>query len=276
MEEKNIPEVDTTPSAEDASTEEYYDAPVFIFDDEDRNDEEIAPVPEIRSIHSEAAKTVSSEDRSGTKVKEKKTFGEFVANLVYHHKFGLFVTVFAIFVLVLIIVDLIPDNNDADLILYATNESLENETGELAELFSKYVDDVNGNGEREVGVIFYDKFSQDYTKVIAATAYMMTEFADSFENPLFITDKTHYDFLVENYGEELFESYNGAPRWIDLGACPPVAEYRKAHGIDVELGLCLVHLTDEMAADEDIAARHATAVRILEAFLADYPELLAQ
>ena len=78
--------------------------------------------------------------------------------------------------------------------------------------------------------------------------------------------------MIRDYGEYLFESFEGAPLWIEIttnetiNSCIERSECPR-------LGFCLRALTDELAQDEEVCEYYDRAVMTLTALREQHPEM---
>ena len=195
-------------------------------------------------------------------------------NFFYHHKTGLIVAVVSIIMLAIIIIQSIPTKYDYYFNIYANVMMGVHSIEEIEQQLLEYAVDVDGNEEISINISSYNRngMTDPYESVVAYM-FIEMEFGGEFNSFLVVVDMDHYNFIVENVGEDIFEAYEGYPVLIPLKDSEFITSVSESNNNDAELYLTLVSVPERFKDDEDMVARHDAAKEMLGRILADHPEL---
>ena len=194
-------------------------------------------------------------------------------NFWYHYKTPVLVALGIVAMLVVIIIESKPMKYDYITMVYANVELGMDGPGEVADQLEEYGEDIDGNGEVKMNVEVYNRESNDATALMKAFTALQTDFTDEYSSFLCITDKSNYDFIVECYGEDVFEKLDGFPEGIPLRNSELVTSVAEKYGNDTELYLQLLRLPEDKADNAKIAARYDAAKALIERIIEENPEL---
>jgi len=265
---------DTEKTAAEAVTEPEEaiedELPVLIPDDYDVEDIDYS----VRNTMSDVV--AAKEDiKEATPYKRPKLRGkEAFENFMYHHKTELIVGVVAIIMLVIVIIQSIPEKYDNYVNIYANVKLGGYSLTEIQAQITEHAVDVDGNGEVRINLGSYNRngISDPYESMVAYM-FIESEFGGKFNSFLVIVDKDHYDFIVENVGEDIFEAYEDYPVLISLKNSTFVTPISESNANTEELFLALVSVPDRFRDDEDMVARQQAAKELMGRILEAYPEL---
>ncbi|MBE6753864.1 MAG: hypothetical protein E7559_05890 [Ruminococcaceae bacterium] len=239
----------------------------------------------------ESAATASAQVRARLAAKEgiterpryergDMTFKEKVDNFFYHHKTGLIIAAVTILMFGIIIWQSRPAEIDYYVALYAEDTNFKHSSMEkLYEVLTACGEDVDGNGEVAVTVPDHNFFSQEPYMGAVGVLTFDQDAKGLRQCSLMLIDKVHYDSVVENYGEEIFESRNGLPRWIPIKGTSfgEAIHYADDDPEYDELGLSLMVYPEGL----DLSKRkmekainyYTTSAELLDSILEAYPDL---
>ena len=274
--ENRAPETKAAPEAPAEQTPAPEVLPIVFEDDYDANSEEY--IAKLEASGNNIAANVEEQPRYE---RPKLPFKEAVEDFWYHHKTKVMVIGVILIMAAIIFYQSIPEKYDYEFMIFAHNYYFDDAgLQNIAANLQQYGEDLDGDGEVKVHVTRYDSFSTDYNEYMVSRVYMAEEFRKHHEAYLVLTDKAHYDTLVDvedGFGDGLFESYKGHDKWIDVSDSGLFLQVDGAFntGLDEDLtiGLSLVALNDETAAKATLSKRHDDAAAMLERLLEDHPEI---
>lgn len=258
--------------------------PVALIDyDEERTDEEYEEV----SVSARIAKAAGVEEVPKYK-REKLPFKEEVENFFYHYKTILLVVIGAAVLLTLVMLNSRPTPVDYCVPVFAGAENMMHlDSEKLVENLTECGRDIDENGEIYVTTPDYNFFSQDdYYGNIIAMLYFDQDVTKEYASYVLLVDRVHYDEMVKNYTEDVFESFNGLPKWIplkDTSFLKACAFEGNVSGTDFnkdetdELGLVMMRRPVKLPKSKKKAAavneRYEQSVELFENILAKYPDI---
>lgn len=196
-----------------------------------------------------------------------------IENFWYHYKTPVLIALGVAVMLAIIIIESKPTKFDYLTLVYANVELGLDGPGEVADQLEEYGEDIDGNGEVKMNVEVYNRESEDVSTLMKAFAALQTDISDEYSSFLFITDKSNYDFIVECYGEDIFEKLDGFPEGIPLKDSELVTPITEKYGNDTELYIQLLRLPEDKADNSKFAARYDADRALIERILEENPNL---
>ena len=254
----------------------------FIFVLDDQSNPEVTTEEEMLERYAHSRKTARSkiEERPRYQHDKDMPFKEKVANFVYHYKAILIITPIILAFLAFLIITSIPNDSDYYVTMLTSNKSVQHaDSAGIYKVLEPYAEDLDGDGEVEVAVLSYDCFDSNYNSATVAFLYLDQELFEKHRSYVFILDRGHYDYLIEEFTEEVFTSYEGLPYWIPLKDSDLLREcaYNDGDTETDDLGLVLLCYPPNLngTEEENQAAieRYEQSVEFFGTILDAYPEL---
>lgn len=244
---------------------------LYILPKDDEN-EETAQQDEQR-IKDEIGARGSSESHYEKKKLPPK---EALANFWYHNKVVVFVVLLIMIVGSYMIVASLPEKGDLHIGAYASESSVFSSICvELEFSFEGYMPDIDGDGKHNILMNGGSLSSTEGGATgIALNERLVSEMNGKRKYMLMMIDRELFDEIVEGCGEEIFESFEGAPLWIEITSYPKMAEWVE-RGECPPMGFCLLRLTDELAEKEELRKEYDSARLLLGELKAQHPDMFA-
>lgn len=216
----------------------------------------------------------SRESHIGEYVPPKLGPLKWIENFVYRNKALIIVAVVAILSIIYIAYISVPGKHDLRLPLYVSHSDFTSSVQlYLEEELVNYCDDWDESGKISVLTRKFDISSDSGLTGAAYYGIVQDHLNGKPEEMLWVVDEGLYEMMVDGYGEDFFESYKGAPKWIeitwneDINDCIRTKESPR-------FGFCLLSMTDQLKKDEDLCASYETATKFLDKLFEARPELL--
>ncbi len=198
---------------------------------------------------------------------------KWLENFWYRNKTLILIAAAFIFVAAYVIITAIPGQHDITFSMYVSYtdfpSTIQDEVNRDLEV---YCDDWDKNGELSAYSLKFDlTATNDYA---AAMFYgkVYYHLNGEPETMIWIVDDFLYEMMIDGYGEEFFDSYNGAPKWIEITWNDYLNTMIDA-GSSPRLGICLLHMTDKHKKDKDLVESYETALLFLENLCEAHPEI---
>jgi len=267
--EAKLAEESAQPAAASAQTNNEDDEmPILIPDDYDVEDIDYS----ARNTMSDVVAAKESIEQQPRYQRPKLKGKEALDNFMYHHKTGLIVGIVAVIMLAIIIVQSIPEKYDYYFNVYAGTSMGMNSIAEIEAQLLPYAVDVDGDEEIKINIASYNRngISDPYESIVAYM-FIESEFGGEFNAFLVMLDKDHYNFIVENVGEDIFEAYEDNPVLIPVGDTGFVTSASDAFDRRDDLYLALIAVPERFKDDEKMVARHDAAEALLGRLLEGHP-----
>ena len=254
----NIPET----AAEDA------DPVIITIDDDD-------PGVDAEDLQNEVFSEISArESHIGEYVPPKLGPLKWIENFIYRNKTLIFIFIGAVLLIGYLVFTSLPGKHDLRLPLYVSYSDFTSSVQPYLENeLVNYCED--WDGDENISVLTR-KFDISVNAGFAGAAYYQI-FQDHLngepEAMLWVVDEGLYEMIVEGYGEDFFQSYKGAPKWIEITWNEKVNDCVNTNQ-SPRFGFCLLPLTDEFAKDEELCASYETATKFLDKLFEARPEIL--
>ncbi len=263
-----MPEENAAPQEDAAAITEIGDSGMILLPDE--------PVEEVDAEEDERKvfERIQARPEGGAKYDpSEQTALQKISNFWYRNKMLVILGAVALLMVGYLTVISLPESYDCEATLYVSDSDYPvSITYELQEELKNYAGDADGDGECKVLVNDFYLASGTGMEIMANYMLMQEHLQNKPMNMLWIVDRELFDMMVEAYGEEIFEPFDGAPLWIEI-TCNEVLSGSVARGESPRLGLCLRRLTDELARDRDLAASYENSRRILGELRGQHPEM---
>jgi len=196
-----------------------------------------------------------------------------ISNFCYRNKALIIVAIVAVLVIGYIVYTSIPETYDGHVTVYVSSSDYRDSiTYEVQGELEKYAEDVDGDGELYVRVSDFNVAGANGFIVMANYTIMMDHLRGEPLSMLWVVDKDLFDMMVAAFGEDLFESYEGAPLWIELTTNETINNCIE-RGETPRLGICLVRMTDELNKDKKLRESYDNALLILANLKEEHPEM---
>ncbi len=214
------------------------------------------------------------ESHIGEYVAPKQNVFKRIESFWYRNKAVISIAIGAVAIIIYLIVTSIPAKYDIKAAMYISQTDFPiNIQQEIAEDLANYCDDWDHNGEKAASVRKFDISDEGNFATAAYYGIVQEHLNGEPDQMLWIVDEGLYEMMVEGYGEEIFESYKGAPRWIEI-TWVDVLNRCVESGESDKFGICLLKMTDKYAADEDLSYNYEKAKIVLDRILEAHPEIL--
>lgn len=234
---------------------------VHVFEDEpEDNGKELeeSVIEEIRSRKAQSTESVQ---------KPKK-----LSDIWYHYKLPIIVAICSLIVIIYITVASLPGKYDVTAALYVSyTDYAATVTGDVRDELGKYALDWDENGEIAIGISDYNVAAKNEETAIANSTILMEHLSGEPSAMLWIMDYELYSVIVYSYGEEIFESYEGAPGWIEITWSSELNE-RIENGECPPLGICLRSLDRELSKNEKLCTSYENAKLLLNRIMKAHPD----
>ncbi len=250
-------------SEEIPDEDNFFYVPEYPEDDTDSSDDE-------REIFSQInARECGIEEYVAPDMNLFQRLGEFW----YRNKPLIIAAIGAVVLLVFIIITGLPDSYDLTSTIYVSYSDFPSTISfEMVDELESYVEDWDESGNIEVSVSTINLVDRNGAIAAANMEKLLGHLNEKPTSMLWIVDEDLYEMMIRDYGEYLFESFEGAPLWIEIttnetiNSCIERSECPR-------LGLCLRALTDELAQDEEVCEYYDRAVMTLTALREQHPEM---
>ncbi len=199
---------------------------------------------------------------------------KWIENFVYRNKTLIIIAIGAILSLTYIIVTSLPAKHDLRLSLYVSYSDFTSSVQPYLENeLVNYCDD--WDGDEKISVLTR-KFDISIDNGFAAAAYygiVQDHLNGKPESMLWVVDEGLYKMMIDGYGEEIFESYKGAPLWIEITWNEKLNDCISSNQ-SPRFGFCLLRMTDEFRENKELCKSYDTALQFLEKLSAARPEIL--
>ena len=271
LSEENIQEqaAETASAAEKVAGEDA--VPVFVPDDYDPDEVNYEESTSLSKVVSAKEEIEERPKYQKQKLKGKAA----IENFFYHHKTTLIVCIITALALGFIIYQSIPVKYDYTFMIYANLNMGMGALDEVTEQLLEYCEDVDGNGEKKINVMLYNRESNDYNMQMAAYVFLQTDLTDGYSSFLLITDKSTYEFIEDGWGKEIFEAYKDNPVHISLKNTDLITSVAKDYGNDTELFISLLSMPEDKKDKEEYIERKKNAEILLERILEQNPQIVS-
>ncbi len=233
--------------------------------------------PDDTDAHEEQQKLFEQiqERESNTQeyIPPERNFWEKIGDFWFRNKALIIVAAAAIALVIYFTIVSIPEAFDGDVTLYVSSSDYRvSVTYEVQNELQKYVSDVNNDGEKKMDVADFNTAGDNGFIVMANYVLMQDQLSGKPLSMLWVVDKDLFDMMVAAYGEDIFESFEGAPLWIELtsneliNSCVEIGESPR-------LGICLRRMTDEFREDKKLLASYESALQTLANMKEAHPEM---
>ncbi len=238
---------------------------VHVFEDETEDDSEQIE----NSVLSEIRSRESSID--GT-VPKSTNLSKKLSDIWYHYKVPIIVALCAVAVIIYITIASLPGKYDVTAAIYVSyTDYASSVTGDIREELTEYSQDWNEDGKVTVGVSDYNMGASRMDTALANSTILIEHLTGEPSSMLWILDEELYSVIVYSYGEEMFESYEGAPLWIEITWNAELNE-RIENGECPRIGICLRRMTDELSENDKLTASYESAKLLLSNLKEAHPE----
>lgn len=247
--------------------------PVLVPDDYDTEEIDYAEAANLSDVVS-AKETIQQTQRyQRPKLRGKEAWD----NFWYHHKLKVIVITVSVFCLGLAAIMSIPKKYDHVIDMYADIGIGVEFMDEVIDQFMPYCEDEDGNGKKAINLVINNIYStRDPYSSISAHMYLGVEFGGEFDAFIVILDKPHYNHIVNELGEGVFETIEGYPALISLKNSELVTLPSSNSGNSKELFIALLAVPADKSDDAKLVERHDRAVSLMNRILEAHPELAAQ
>ena len=244
--------------------------PVLVPDDYDVEDIDYSAQNTLSSVVSAKGEVGEATPYKKPKLKGKEAWD----NFMYHHKTTLIVSVVAVVMLAICIIQSIPEKYDYYVNIYADVTLGTIALGEINDQLVAYAEDVDGDERIAINLSAYSRHptNEPYSHIVAYM-FIESEFGGDYNGFLSIVDKDHADFIIENVGPDVFEAYEGYPALIPLKDSELITGPSEGNGNSTELYLVLASVPEKSRDDAKLVARHDAAKAMLGRILEAHPEL---
>lgn len=203
----------------------------------------------------------------------ERTFWQKVDNFCFRNKPLIIVAVVAVIIVAYLVYSAWPQSYDGDLtVIVSSSDYPTSITYEVQHELEKYAEDINNDGEKTLDVADYNTAGSNGFIVMANYMLVQEQLNGDPRSMLLVIDRELYDMIIISRGEEIFESFEGAPLWIEL-TCNETINTSIELGETPRLGICLLRMTDELSRDEDLCASYESAHIILTNLREAHPEM---
>ncbi len=147
---------------------------------------------------------------------------------------------------------------------------------EFKESLVPFAEDMNGDGKVMLSLNSYDCSSTDATMVMASVLYMSGDINSQHDCYLIFTDDTNYLEIKRDWGEDIFESYKGNPKWMSLSGTELMSSIEDTYGSDPQLGVALLSISEKDAEKKKFLDNYNAGVAMLDNILEAYPEIASE
>ena len=265
MSEKNIKTSTAGEGTADAAPDEdnFLYIPDYAPDETDSSDDERQIFERISDRERTAAEYVAPD------MNPVQRAGEFW----YRNKPMILVAIGAVLLLTFIIITGLPDSYDLSSTIYVSYSDFPSTISyEMIDELSEHVEDWDESGDIEVSVSSINLVDDNGIIAAANMEKLLEHITGRPTSMLWIVDEELYSMMIRDYGEYLFESFEGAPLWIEItsndiiNSCIERSECPR-------LGFCLRAMTDELAQDEELCASYERALLTLADIKEQHPEM---
>lgn len=250
-------------NTEDIQEDTFFYVPEYPDDDTDSSDDEKEIFGQISSRECNIEEYVMPEMNIFQRI------GEFW----YRNKPLILAAAGAVVLLAFVIITGLPDSYDLTSTIYVSYSDFPSTISfEMADELEGYVEDWDESNNIEVSISTINLVDRNGIIAAANMEKLLGHLNEKPTSMLWIVDEDLYSMMIRDYGEGLFESFEGAPLWIEIttnetiNSCIERSECPK-------LGICLRALTDELAQDEQVREYYDRAVMTLTALREQHPEM---
>lgn len=267
--EEEIP-ADSLPAKESAPIAEEEEDGLLIILPEDEEEEREYEVGSSMSAQLRA-KGVTEDDHTPVKRTLKDKLSGFFSS-------GLMFIPLAIMVVIIIgvfVTDFNREECDLRVSIFSANSHLDAYSlVPLEREFESICKDYNGDGEVLVDVFQYSllESESDAVVVLKSGEFFRADTTKTYSSFIYLCDRANYEYIC-TAPFDVFDSYNGCAEWIPLEDSSFSAAF-DSHDVRLkDVGLCLVKLREDAAADEEATARYNNAVEFLGMLEEKYPDI---
>jgi|GEM_PF-1585554 len=259
---------------EQETAEVMEEMPVLVPDDYDTEEIDYTEGTSLSDVVSAKEKIEEAPRYEHPKLKGKEAWD----NFWYHHKTKVIVIGLMTILLGAATIMSIPPKFDNIFNIYADVNLGIYSKDEITDQLLPYCEDSDGNGEVNINVIINNIYSMaDPYSSVAGYMSLDTELGGGHDSFLWIIDRAHYDYIVTELSDDVFEPYDeGYPLAISLKDVELVTSVSAAAGNSKELFLVLVKMPEDKMDDAKMVMRHDSARAVLGRIIEAYPELKAQ
>ncbi len=205
----------------------------------------------------------------------KLGFFKWIENFWYRNKTLILVAAFGIFILVYFTIISLPEECDITATVYVSFSDYPSSiTHELQNELKSHTSDWDENGEINVFVNDFNIYGEGGAETLIQYDQTLEHLNGKPTSMLWIVEKDLFDVMVSAKGEEFFESYEGAPLWMEITHMEILNECIKI-GESPRLGFCLVRMTEELSEKEKLCKSYENAKLLLAEYKKLYPEMFA-
>lgn len=175
--------------------------------------------------------------------------------------------------LAFIIITGLPESYDLTSTIYVSYSDFPSTISfEMIDELEEHVEDWDESGEIEVSVSSINLVDANGIIAAANMEKLLDHITEEPTSMLWIVDEDLFDMMIRDYGEYLFESFEGAPLWIEITSneiinnCVERSECPK-------MGFCLRAMTDELAQNEELCKSYENALLTLADIKREHPEM---
>lgn len=203
----------------------------------------------------------------------KMGFFKTLSNFWYRNKTLVIIAAIGIFAVAYLVVNSIPEKNDFTSTVYVSfSDYATSITYEIEDEIEEYCLDWDGSGEVSAFVNDYNICDEGGMSSAAEYDIVRQHISGEPKNMLWVVEKDLFDMMLEACGEDYFESFEGAPLWIEIKHIDLVNECIEI-GECPRIGFCLVRLSDEMSENEELKTSYERAKLVLANMKAAHPEM---
>lgn len=203
----------------------------------------------------------------------KLGFFKTLENFWYRNKVLIITALVAVLVVGYLVVTSIPEEYDVTATVYVSySDYATSITYEIQDEFEEYTLDWDGNGKSSVFVNDYNICDDGGMSSTAQYEIVCEHIYGEPETMVWIVEKDLFETMLSACGEEYFESFEGAPLWLEIKHVDLINECIEI-GECPRLGICLVRLTEEMSEDEDLVKSYENGKLMLANLKASHPEM---
>ncbi len=193
----------------------------------------------------------------------------------YRNKPLILAAVGAVLLAVFIIITGMPDHYDLTSTIYVSYSDFPSTiTFAMEEEYVSHVSDLDGDGESDVAVSTINLVDPNGAIAAVNMEKLLAHLTDEPTSMLWVIDEELYNMMIRDYGEYLFESFEGAPLWIEITCSEKISSCIERSECP-KLGFCLRAMTDELAENEDVRMHYEQAIAALTAIREQHPEMFA-
>ncbi len=273
MDEQNLRNEDAIEESIEESLpviEEEDEGVIICIDDND-------PGPDAEELEKSVLAEISArESHVEDYIPPKLGFFKWLENFWYRNKVLIIVAVASVFALAYLIITSIPGKFDFTAVLYVSYTDFPSTTQNyIREDLQSCGEDWDENGEVAMRLNQFDISDEGNFASAAYYGIVIDHLNGEPESMLLVVDEDLYAMILNAYGEELFESYEGAPLWIEITWIEELTAMQE-RGESPRLGICLLKLTEKHMKDEELCKSYEVSKLFLDNLLKAHPEILGQ